>query len=314
MSLFRLTQLWTEFSFDNIHSYVVVSGMAVYETTYNTSSTSGIQVSGSSISSSQLNQPYSKFGTNSMSLIGLTRLWSDFSKYEYIAVVSISGSADYLVKLYESSTSGVEISGTSLASTLSNKIPIAQSGITFRYSNNSDTLTAGNSDQANPPTITTLPNVCLGGWISSSVWSGLATNDLFNNITSVNNQNLISDYRCVFVVNNDQFLTFYNAVVFLPSQAAGGANVYIAVDPTGVVPINQSDNYQAIRMDNPTLEPTYQGQSLFWTMAPTLDWALTIGDITPQSCAAIWFKRTAQNSPPLNNDGVTIRVQGDSPE
>jgi hypothetical protein len=39
---------------------------------------------------------------------------------------------------------------------------------------------------------------------------------------------------------------------------------------------------------------------------------LALGDIAAGSCRAIWIKRTAANSAALNNDGVTIRIEGDT--
>ena len=252
----------------------------------------------------------------SLSLLRLIQLWSGFGSNNGSGTVVVGGVANYYTGYYITSESGVQIDGTSLSSSLSNPVPLQQIDISFYYSNNDKRLTAGNSDQANPPTIDTLSNVCLGGWISSSIWLGSTSNDLFDNITGVDNQNQASDYRCIFIANSNQYFTLYSAAVFLPSQVSGGANMYIAVDPAGVVPINQSGtgNYQSIRMDNSTTEPTYQGQSLPWSMAATRSDAISIGDLTPQSCAAIWFKRTAKNTAPLNNDGVTIRVEGDIPE
>lgn len=130
---------------------------------------------------------------------------------------------------------------------------------------------------------------------------------MFDDITGDENANLQVDYRCIFIHNNNGSLTLLSPVIWIPSQVAGGANVAIGVDPTAASAIGSSSP-QAITIATTTTTPagvTFSAPSSFATGLP-------LGDIPAGQCKAFWFQRTATNSPALNNDGVTIQVQGDT--
>lgn len=178
-------------------------------------------------------------------------------------------------------------------------MPILSTDILFKYSITSGT--AGNQN-AQPS-----PNASLGKYISTTQWTGGSLNDLFSDITGDENANLQVDYRAIFVHNNHASLTLLSPVIWIPSQVAGGANVAIGVDTTAASAIGAS-SAQALQIANATTSPagvSFSAPSSFATGLP-------MGDIPAGQCKAFWFQRTATNSPALNNDGVTIQVQGDT--
>lgn len=195
-------------------------------------------------------------------------------------------------------------------------MPLSSSDIQFRYSN--VFATSGDSDGSDPP-IADLSLYCLGRHISSFAWNGGSANDLFDNISGIENVNNQFDVRCIFVANVHPSITLYNAIVYLPQQVAGGASVSIGLERTIVgnhVRFSQIDDTseQAITCVNETSLPgsvSYQVQ--FYT--PTVrEFALPIGDIPPGQCTPIWIRRQATNSAAMNADGMTIRIEGDNPQ
>lgn len=178
-------------------------------------------------------------------------------------------------------------------------MPIVASDIQWRYSVN--TGSAGNSVAQSDP------NAAVGKYMSTTSWAGGSLNDLFDDISGAENLASASDYRCIFVYNSHPSLALLSSKVWVPSQVAGGAVVTIGLDPTGKVTNNQSA-VQAVTVIDQTVAPA----GVTFSSAGTLGTALTIGDLQPGQCIAVWIKRQAQNTGTLNNDGVTLRVTGET--
>lgn len=177
-------------------------------------------------------------------------------------------------------------------------MPIVGSDIVFRLS-----TTAGAAGDSTAGTA----GGSLGKYVSTTVWAA-GTNTLFDNITGDENAASTVDYRCFFVLNNHATITLENAVVYVSAETAGGASVAIATDNIGPV-AKGSAGAQAAQIASETTAPT--GVSAFST--PTTKGAgLALGNLTPGQVKAVWVRRTAANSAPINADGFTATVAGDT--
>lgn len=178
---------------------------------------------------------------------------------------------------------------------------ITASDIQFRLSTTAGS--AGNSQaQADP-------NASLGKYISTTQISGTALNNLFDNITGDENAASEAEYRCIFVFNNHATLTWLSPVVWISAEVGGGAVVAIAIDDLPASPVADTDP-QADQIAN---ENTAPGSGVGSFSSPTTKGTgLALADLPAQQCRAIWIRRTAANTAALDNDGVTIRVEGDT--
>lgn len=178
-------------------------------------------------------------------------------------------------------------------------MPIAGSDIVFRLSvvtgSAGDSTAQGDANQS------------LGKYISTTV-AAETLHGLFDLVTGDDNAASDVEYRCIFVLNNHGSLTLESAVAWLSAETAGGCDAAISVDATGVTPKGQA-GAQAKEVANESTAPTGETFS-----APTSKaTGISIGNIPAGQCQAIWLRRTATNSAALDNDSVTVRVEGDSP-
>lgn len=147
----------------------------------------------------------------------------------------------------------------------------------------------------------------LGDQISTTQITDATLHNLFDQISGDENAASESEYRCIFVHNNHGSLTWENVVVWLSAEVGGGANAAISIDTTGVT-AKGSGSAQAKTIADENTAPATQTFS-----SPTTKGAgLAIGNIPAGSVAAIWVRRSATNSVAVNNDGVTIRCEGDT--
>jgi hypothetical protein len=145
------------------------------------------------------------------------------------------------------------------------------------------------------------------GKYASTTQVGTAINDLFDDVSGDENAASDVEYRCIFVYNAHATLTWLGVVVWLSAETAGGANIAIAVDGIAASDIDAAPA-QADQVANENTAPSGETFS-----SPTTKGAgLSIGDLTPDQVRAIWVRRTATNSAALNNDGATIRAEGDT--
>ena len=177
-------------------------------------------------------------------------------------------------------------------------MPIASTDLLFKLSINTG---PGNS--------TAQPNVndSLGGFMSSTQVTDATLHNLFDVVTG--DENALSDveYRCIFIHNAHASLALQGAKVWISAEVAGGATAAIALDQTGVVTAGLT-TAQAERVANENTAPTGETFSAPTTKAT----GLLIGDIAAGSVQAIWIRRSAANTAAVSNDGVTIRVEGDT--
>jgi hypothetical protein len=163
--------------------------------------------------------------------------------------------------------------------------------------------TAGTQGNTN----TSTPNASLGKYISTTQITDATLNNLFDNISGDENAASTVDYRCIFIHNNHATLTWQSVVVWLLSEVAGGANTAIGVDTTAASAIGSS-SAQALTIANETTAPA----GVTFSSPTTQGAGIVVGDIPAGQCRAIWVRRTATVSAALNNDGVTLRMYGNS--
>lgn len=179
-------------------------------------------------------------------------------------------------------------------------MPIATTDLLLKLSN--PAAAAGNvQPQANP-------NASLGKYISTTQLVDNTLNNLFDDITGDENAQAIVDYRCIFIHNNHATLTLMSAVAWILSDVTGGATIAIATDNIAASAI-ASAAPQAATIANETTAPAGIG---VFAMPVTKATGIPLGNIGPGQCRAIWIRRTAANTPPLNNDGMQLRVEGDT--
>ncbi len=104
-------------------------------------------------------------------------------------------------------------------------------------------------------------------------------------------------------------MTWTGVKVWISAEVAGGASIAIAIDDIAASAIGSTDD----QADTIADENTAPGAGVGAFSSPT-DKAsgLDLGDIAPGYCRAIWIKRTAANTVALDNDGVTIKCEGDT--
>lgn len=151
------------------------------------------------------------------------------------------------------------------------------------------------------------PNDSIGGFMSSTEITDATLHNLFDKVTGDENAASEAEYRCLFIHNDHATLTWEAVKVWLSAEVAGGASAAIALDGTGVV-AEDLVTAQAERVANENTAPTGETFS-----APTTKGAgLSVGDMGPGTCIAVWVRRTAANTSPLDLDGVTVRAEGDT--
>jgi hypothetical protein len=153
------------------------------------------------------------------------------------------------------------------------------------------------------------PAGSLGKYISTTAISGTALNNLFDDVTGDENAASDVEYRCFFVHNAHGSLTLTGTKVWLSAETGGGASIAIAIDDLAASVIGSA----GAQADEIADEGTAPGAGVGAFSSPTSKGAgLTLGDIPAGQCRAIWVRRTAANTAALDNDGVTIAIEGDT--
>jgi hypothetical protein len=147
----------------------------------------------------------------------------------------------------------------------------------------------------------------LGDQISTTQITDATLHNLFDVVTGPENAAAEAEYRCIFVHNNHATLTWENVVCWLSAEVAGGAVAAISIDTTGVT-AKGSASAQAKTIANEDTAPATQT----FSSPTTKGTGLAIGNIPAGSVCGIWVRRTTANTSAVNNDGVTIRCEGDT--
>lgn len=156
------------------------------------------------------------------------------------------------------------------------------------------------------------PGNSLGKYISTTQVSGTSLDCLFLDISGAQNAASQVDYQAIFVVNNTATgNSMLNTGIFIPtaSDVSGGATIQYALDTHGVVSKTQGAQ-QAIVIANSATAPA--GISSWTSPSANISGGLTVANVAPSNCFAVWFKRAAANTAALNNDGFQLQVVFDS--
>jgi len=148
----------------------------------------------------------------------------------------------------------------------------------------------------------------LGDQISTTQITDATLNNLFDDVSGDENAASDVEYRCIFVHNAHATLTWQSVVVWLSAEVSNGAVATIAIDNFAASAIGQASAQAAaitLEGDAPSGVGSFSGPTTKGT-------GLALGNIAAGSCRAIWVKRTAANTAALDNDGVTIRCEGDT--
>lgn len=177
-------------------------------------------------------------------------------------------------------------------------------------------LSAPNASSGNSATGT--PGNSWGNFISTTQLSATPLDNLFTDITGAQNAADQVDYAVIFVHNNTASgNSMLNTVAWLPLSlfVSGGALVALAGDTFAASAIGSSSQ-QAVKITASTNAPTGVSGWVSPTSTPPVFPSYTngiqLGTIAPGFCRAVWVRRSAVNSAPVNNDGFTLEVDFDT--
>lgn len=176
-------------------------------------------------------------------------------------------------------------------------MPITSGEIEWRYS--VKTGSAGDSTAGTA-------SGSLGKYVSTTAVDFGA---LFDDVSADENAADDVEYRCIFVLNQNDTLTYQNVKVWIDSETAGGASLAIALDGLGVTPKAQA-GAQADEVADEGTAPT--GET--FTTPTSKAVGLAPADVGPDQCFALWIRRTISGGPvsAVNNDGGVIKVSGET--
>ena len=178
-------------------------------------------------------------------------------------------------------------------------MPISSSDIKIKLS--IKTGSAGNS-AAQPD-----PDASLGKYISTTEITVATLHNLFDRVSGDENSAGAVEYRLFFVHNAHATLTLQDATVWISAEVAGGATAAFGADTTAASAIG-SAAAQALEVTNETTAPA----GISFSTSTTKATGVNLGNISVGQCKAVWLRRTANNSAAINNDGVTISIEGDT--
>jgi hypothetical protein len=177
-------------------------------------------------------------------------------------------------------------------------MPVAAADVKYKYS-----IKTGVAGHASAGTAAG----SLGKYISTTEITSAVLNNLFDDVSAVENTALDVEYRCFFVHNAHATSTWEDVKAYILSEVAGGSVFAIGVDPTAASAIG-SAGAQAEEIANENTAPA----TTAFSSPVTTGTALSLGNIPPGQCKAIWVRRTASGGAAVANDGGVLRIFGES--
>jgi hypothetical protein len=160
-------------------------------------------------------------------------------------------------------------------------MPIISSEIVYRLSGGAANASAAAS---------------LGGAKSSNV----APAGIFDDVSSAESAAGDTEYRCIYVHNDDPSLTLQNAVIWIQANTTGNR---ISIG-AGSSAINGTEQTVADESTAPTgvtfSQPTTKGAGI------------ALGNIPAGQHKAVWLRRVVAAASAASNDSFTLRVEGDT--
>lgn len=171
-------------------------------------------------------------------------------------------------------------------------MPIVTGDISYQLSGG-----AANSD----------PDASLGGIISSVAFVDAVDNNMFDDVSGAESAAGDVEYRCLYLKNNHATLTLQNAEFFISAETPSADSIVdVGVDPAGV-----GDGSTTGVAATPADEDTAPAAVSF---AHHLTGnRLSLGNIPPGDCIAIWFRRTiSAAAAAVAGDGFTFDYSGET--
>jgi len=167
-------------------------------------------------------------------------------------------------------------------------------------------------------TVSGTPGNSWGNYISTTQVSLTPLDNLFTDLTGAQNAASQVDYACVFIHNNTASgNSMLNTVAWLPLSlfVPGGANIALAGDTFAASAIGTSSQ-QAVHITAATNAPAgvsgWVSPVTNAPVSPSYTNGIQLGTLAPGNCIAVWIRRSATNSAPLNNDGFSLQVNFDT--
>ncbi len=149
-----------------------------------------------------------------------------------------------------------------------------------------------------------IPGASLGGYASTTLWSGGVLHDLFGRASSVDVAAARPDVRAVYLYNPDPTVTLTDVTVVVTAVTAGGAGVLVGVDPR---PATFLDGYstQLVEVSSGYTAPS----------GVTFAASVGLGDLPPGAGKGLWIRRTPLGAAGAPDDAadLTVTPTGETP-
>lgn len=152
------------------------------------------------------------------------------------------------------------------------------------------------------------PGTNLGGFATTGAIADTTLDNLFPDVTGIENSSGNIDYQCFFIFNNNGTQDLSLCFVFINSEIPGGVITAVGLDPIGMVPVG-SGSSQAVIIPDKNTAPV----GVAFTTANIAANGLALGNLVHGYCAALWVRRQCVQSVAINNDGTTIGIFATSP-
>lgn len=150
----------------------------------------------------------------------------------------------------------------------------------------------------------TVPSRSLGGYASTTAWTGGAVGDLFGRASTADVADARSDYRCVFVYNPSTTVTVSDLRAYITPRTDGAQYLFCGVDPR---PAGYLDalSPQAVEVATSYIAPA----GVTFANPTTYAAGVALGTLPPTTGRAVWFKRlpTGAEGAPADNADVTFQ-------
>lgn len=144
----------------------------------------------------------------------------------------------------------------------------------------------------------------LGDQISTTDITDATIGNLFDDLSGAEAAAGDTEYRCIFILNNHATLTLQAATIAVQSQTGSAPVHTLALDDIATSAKGAS-SAQAATVADESSAPTGVGA---FGAGP-----LTIGDLAPAECKAVWVKRVAAAGVGAFNPAtLVLRVTGDT--
>lgn len=155
--------------------------------------------------------------------------------------------------------------------------------------------------------IQTTPAQSLGGFLAANVISDGSLHALFAKVSAKDNEDLVTEYRCIFICNDSVSDSALAVKVWLDYEQPGGTEVSIGIDPTGASATGSAIQ-QAVVAASPTTAPS----GVTFSAPTSYASGIALGTLAASHCFAVWVKRKATESLGLAPERVVLAVGGNN--